>query len=189
MSEAIRLVIVTSGSETVYYEDDSRVGDEGTYFPANEGGVGRVYDESPDLSYQLTVYDPDFHTPEWMQNAVVYQIFPDRFRNGDESNDPADDELTFYQNDISIFHETWNDTVIDPRQTGVYQNRWNVDFYGGDLAGITEKLDYLQDLGVTAMIWAPWMLAQPEERHASPLEARIEATHQFAEEFVAPLAD
>ncbi len=155
--------VIHKGAETLYYEDDNRPGD--VYFPANEGGPGAVYEESPDLSYQLTVYDPAFYTPEWMRNAVVYQIFPDRFRNGDLSNDPADDELEFYDGLRSIFHETWNEPPVDPRQPGEYFGRWNVDFFGGDLAGIIEKLDYLQDLGVTAIYLNPIFAARSNHRY------------------------
>ncbi|MEW6580435.1 MAG: alpha-amylase family glycosyl hydrolase [Chloroflexota bacterium] len=157
--------LVSRGDQTVYYEDDTRPGADGVYFPANEGGPGVVYDESPDLSYQLTVYDPAFYTPEWMRNAVVYQIFPDRFRNGDPSNDPADDSLEFYDGLRSIFHETWNEPPVDPRQPGEYTGRWNVDFFGGDLAGIIEKLDYLQDLGVTALYLNPIFAARSNHRY------------------------
>lgn len=157
--------LVSRGDQTVYYEDDTRPGADGVYFPANEGGPGTVYDESPDLSYQLTVYDPAFYTPEWMRNAVIYQIFPDRFRNGDPSNDPADDSLEFYDGLRSIFHETWNEPPVDPRQPGEYTGRWNVDFFGGDLAGIIEKLDYLQDLGVTAIYLNPIFAARSNHRY------------------------
>ncbi len=155
--------VIHKGAETLYYEDDNRP--DGVYFPANEGGPGAVYEESPDLSYQLTVYDPAFYTPEWMRNAVVYQIFPDRFRNGDPSNDPADDALEFYDGLRSIFHETWNEPPVDPRQPGEFQGRWNVDFFGGDLAGIIEKLDYLQDLGVTAIYLNPIFAARSNHRY------------------------
>ena len=88
--------IVTAGGETLYYEDDTRPGEDGLYYAPNEGGPGAVYATSPDLSYQITVYDPAFYTPRWMRNAVIYQIFPDRFRNGDPSNDPADGSDVFY---------------------------------------------------------------------------------------------
>lgn len=156
--------LVSKGGDTLYYEDDIRPGG-GAYFPANEGGPGAVYSESPDLGWQITAYDPAFYTPEWMRNAVVYQIFPDRFRNGDPSNDPADDSLEFYDGLRAIFHETWNEPPVDPRQPGAYQNRWNVDFFGGDLAGIIEKLDYLQDLGVTAIYLNPIFEARSNHRY------------------------
>lgn len=151
--------------ETVFYEDNTRPGEDGAYFPANESGLGSGYSESPDLSWQITVYDPAYYTPEWMRNAVIYQIFPDRFRNGDPGNDPADDSLEFYDGLRSIFHETWNEPPVDPRQPGEYQGRCNVDFFGGDLAGITEKLDYLQGLGVTAIYLNPIFEARSNHRY------------------------
>ena len=155
--------IVSGGGETLYYEDDSRPGD-GAYFPANESGPGAVYAESPDLSYQLTVYDPDYYTPEWMRNAVIYQIFPDRFRNSDPSNDP-DESVVFYDSQHAIVHDTWNEPPLDPRQPGPFQNQWNVDFFGGDLAGIIERLDYLHDLGVTAIYLNPIFEARSNHRY------------------------
>lgn len=158
--------ILTQDGETVYYEDNIRPSEkDGQYFPANEGGSGMGYSESPDLSWQITVYDPDYYTPEWMRNAVIYQIFPDRFRDSDPSNDPADDALEFYDGLQSILHETWNEPPVDPRRPGDYENRWNVDFFGGDLAGITEKLDYLQSLGVTAIYLNPIFAARSNHRY------------------------
>src|SRR5690606_35402076 len=116
--------IVTKGTQTVYYEDDQRLDGDGPYLAENEGGPGAVYTRSPDLSYQITVYDPAFTTPEWMRNAVVYQIFPDRFRNGDPFNDFADGSDTFYGSLPLIFHETWNEPPVDPRQPGEFREIW-----------------------------------------------------------------
>ncbi|MDP9353575.1 MAG: alpha-amylase, partial [Chloroflexota bacterium] len=73
--------IVRDGPRTVYYEDDSDVRD---------GGWGKAFDQSPDWGWAVTVYDPAFSLPiRWMQQGVVYQIFPDRFANADPSNDPT----------------------------------------------------------------------------------------------------
>ena len=159
--------IVTAGGETLYYEDDTRPGAEGLYYAANEGGPGAVYTTSPDLSYQITVYDPAFETPRWMRNAVIYQIFPDRFRNGDPANDPADGSDVFYGELPLIFHETWNEPPVDGRvvQAPSGAGYFNSDFFGGDLAGIIEKLDYLQDLGVTALYLNPIFEARSNHRY------------------------
>ncbi len=158
--------LVTKGSDTVYYEDDTRP-DGGNYVLQNEGGVGTVYTQSPDLSFQITVYNPDYYTPEWMRNAVIYQIFPDRFRDGDTSNDPADGSDTFYGSLPLLFHETWNEAPVDGRVTTAPdgQGYYNSDFFGGDLAGITEKLDYLQSLGVTAIYLNPIFAARSNHRY------------------------
>jgi glycosidase/fibronectin type 3 domain-containing protein len=158
--------ILTRGGQTIFYEDDTLPNGE-NYFAANEGGVGTVYTESPDLSYQIAVYDPEFYTPEWFRNAVVYQIFPDRFRNGDKTNDPSDGSDVFYGDYPLIFHETWNEPPVDGRrvQTPNGQGYFNSDFYGGDLAGITEKLEYLQRLGVTAIYLNPIFEARSNHRY------------------------
>jgi len=157
--------IINAGSEVLFYEDNFRPGDPGQYFPALEGGPGTVYESSPDLSWQIAVYKPDYYTPEWMRNAVIYQIFPDRFRNGDPAHEPADDSLEYYDGLRSIIHETWNEPPVDPRQPGEYQDRWNVDFFGGDLAGIIQELDYLQALGVTAIYLNPIFEARSNHRY------------------------
>ncbi|MBC6936451.1 MAG: hypothetical protein DWB42_11495 [Chloroflexi bacterium] len=160
--------IVTRGNQTLYYEDDTRLNVGSPYLAHREGGAGMVYAESPDLSYQITVYDPAYYTPEWMRNAVVYQIFPDRFRDGDPSNNPADGDEVFYDALPLIFHDTWNEPPVDGRRVlapAGDQGYYNSDFYGGDLAGITEKLDYLHDLGVTAIYLNPIFLARSNHRY------------------------
>jgi len=131
--------IVQDGTDTDYYEDDHVV--DGVYRGYNEGGPGRAYDESPDLSFQLTVYDPAFRTPDWLKGAVVYQIFPDRFRNGDPTNDVVSGTHFYYGNPTGgITYTTWNAAVIDPRDpASPYHNRWNEDFYGGDLQGVDRE--------------------------------------------------
>ncbi len=68
--------------------------------------------------------------PDWIQDAIFYQIFPDRFENGDVRNDP-------------IGVRPWGESPT-------YEN-----FFGGDLQGILNRLPYLQDLGVTALYLTP----------------------------------
>ncbi|MBU1746228.1 MAG: Ig-like domain-containing protein [Chloroflexi bacterium] len=148
--------VAQDGTAIVYYEDDVRDAG-GTYRGYNEGGPGKVYVTSPDYSYQITVYDPSFQTPDWMKNAVVYQIFPDRFRNGATANDVVSGTHFMYGNAAGgINYPTWNSEVIDPRNpASPYVDRWSEDFYGGDLQGIAAKLDYLQSVGVTALYLNP----------------------------------
>jgi hypothetical protein len=116
----------------LWYSDDPTYGGDEKRF----GGLGAVSTSEPFPSFQLTVYDPSFTTPAWLRNAIVYQIFPDRFRNGDHTNDPcrADNPIgcpAFYGGSAqAVLHPTWNEQVEDPRQTGT----WNRDFFGGDLA-------------------------------------------------------
>jgi glycosidase len=158
--------VLNKGGETYYYEDDSKP-DGNNLFEPNVGGVGKFYETSPDLSYEIAVYDPNYYTPEWFRNAIVYQIFPDRFRDGDPSKDPKDGSDTFYGDLPLLFHETWNEPPIDGRTTKAPdgQGYYNSDFYGGDLAGITQKLDYLQSLGVTAIYLNPIFMARSNHRY------------------------
>jgi glycosidase len=158
--------LINAGGITFYYEDDAYT-EDGQLIEAQKGGLGALYTASREASYQIAAYDPDFYTPEWVRGAVIYQIFPDRFRNGDTSNDPADDSDLFYGYLPLYFHETWNEPMVDGRVTFTPGGAgyWNSDFYGGDLAGITEKLDYLQALGVTALYLNPIFEARSNHRY------------------------
>ncbi len=142
--------IAIDGTATAYYEDDE----------ARLGGWGQTYAETQDRSWQISVYNPDFYTPDWVKDAVIYQIFPDRFRDGDPTNNPEAGEF-FYEETPTVYrsndpNEEWNAPICDPRDaTGDCPMVWSQNFYGGDLAGIIEKLDYLQDLGVTTLYLNP----------------------------------
>ncbi|MCK4316423.1 MAG: alpha-amylase, partial [Anaerolineae bacterium] len=139
--------IVRDGSDEDFYEDDDLF----------DGGWGTPYDDSPDYSFQIDVYEPDFETPEWMKNAVVYQIFPDRFYNGRRWNDPGPSDPTVYDN--PVLKKSWDD--LPEGYCRAYEGvsceeePMGRDFFGGDLRGITKKLDYLEDLGVTVIYFNP----------------------------------
>lgn len=158
--------VLTKDGQTLYYEDDTLDAD-GNYVPYREGSGGTTYDRSPDLSFQISAYDSDFYTPDWMRNGVIYQIFPDRFRNGDPSNDPQDGSDVFYGDLELIYQETWNAPPVDGRRvrTASGVGYFNSDFFGGDLVGITEKLDYLQSLGVTGLYLNPIFEARSNHRY------------------------
>ena len=107
------------------------------------------------MRWQLTVYE-DTATPEWFGEGVTYQIFPDRFRR-------------VAMPDVSSMvgrrwlHESWGDQpVFLPEVNGEITNR---DFFGGSLAGITEKLDYLRGLGVTTLYLNPIFEAASNHRY------------------------
>lgn len=80
---------VTKGAGTAFYSD--AYGDD--HDNLGQGGEGSAADSEPFPSFQLTIYAPAFQTPAWLQHANVYQIFPDRFRNGDTNNDYCRTEL------------------------------------------------------------------------------------------------
>jgi glycosidase len=150
---------VTTKRGLLWYGDDDSGND------TRKGGTGKTTRTRGD-SFQLTVYARGFTTPAWLQGAVVYEIFPDRFRNGDPSNDycRAGSESgcpVFYGDVPATLHPTWNEAVEDSRATGVF----NRDFFGGDLDGVTEKLDYLKALGVDAIWLTPIFKARSNHRY------------------------
>lgn len=91
---------------------------------------------------------PYFHlidmdqTPDWVKHTVWYQIFPERFANGDKNNDPANTK-------------PWNPEDHPGRE----------DFYGGDLQGVLDHLDYLQKLGVNGLYFCPVFKASSNHKY------------------------
>ncbi len=107
------------------------------------------------------------HVPEWGKSAVWYQIFPERFRNADPSNDPTRKTLEYQCPSVEgwavtpwtgDFYERagWENSIgSDFYESGVFHRR-----YGGDLQGVIDKLDYLKDLGVNAIYFNPVFYAR-----------------------------
>ncbi len=98
---------------------------------------------------------PGFSTPDWAKGAVMYQIFPDRFCNGDPNNDVRDGEY-FYLGGYVHHVDDW---YQPPGPDSVR------DFYGGDLQGILDKLDYLQDLGVQVLYLNPVFVSPSNHKY------------------------
>ncbi len=121
---------------------------DGTCYYGNNheqwGGLGDVYDHVPP-SYQITVYNKGAKTPDWFKHTVMYQIFPDRFyRKGDK----------LIAKEGAVYHASWQDDPFyykDPDTKEII----SYDFYGGNLAGIKEKLDYLKDMGISVIYLNP----------------------------------
>lgn len=144
-----------SGTYMTIYADD-----DGNY------GKGMVTDLTNVKPYDLVVYKAGFETPDWMKNAVVYQIFPDRFYNGDTSNDFAQTSSRGgvdyeYISDWDTLPENpeqeTEEKMEDYKATGAYvgDGNWSNEIYGGDLKGITERIDYLKALGVNVIYLNP----------------------------------
>ncbi len=121
---------------------------------------------APGFVYTADAYPP-FFTPEWAKDGVIYQIFPERFANGDKANDP-DFHEPWYEGVHTLppsgktngeyFHlvQDWYDVaglVHSPYRTDGKPDYYS--FYGGDIAGVREHLDYLTDLGVTVIYFNP----------------------------------
>jgi glycosidase len=152
---------VRAAGRVVWYGDDFGADDDDVH----QGGTG-VQSKLDAQGFQLTVYDTRFTTPSWLQGAVVYSIFPDRFRNGSQANDycragGTSGCPTFYGNVPAQLHQTWNEPIEDPHKTGVF----NRDFFGGDLQGVQEKLGYLKSLGVDAIWMTPIFAARSNHRY------------------------
>ena len=119
------------------------------------GGEGHIYEDTPH-SFQITVYDKDYRTPEFLQNANIYQIFPDRFYRAEGFGKRRKED--------ALYHDNWYEKPylnIDP---GSGDNR-ATDFFGGNLAGVEEKLPYLKKLGVTVIYFNPIFKANSNHRY------------------------
>lgn len=119
----------------------------------------RITDYIPEESRDFKIL-VDYQGPEWVKSAVFYQIFPDRFCNGDPSISVKDKEYS-YQGYDSIQVTEWDTPVAN------FEQGHNLDFYGGDLYGIMERLDYLQELGVTALYLNPIFISPTTHKYDS----------------------
>lgn len=171
--------IVGDGDTAKYYVEDGY-----------EGKTGTVGDKNG-LFFQLTVYDKDYQTPDWMKEAVVYQIFPDRFNNGNTSNDDAKTNARG-EEPIEV-PESWNSLPDNPRLgeknmsdiDGGYSGDgiWSNDFFGGDIKGIQEKLDYLQGLGVNTLYLNPISMAASNHKYDATDYKSLDPMFGTEEEF------
>jgi len=97
----------------------------------------------------------DFVTPDWAKGTVMYQIYPDRFCNGDPSNDVKTNEYVYLKHMV----EHVKDWDMPPASKDVNH------FYGGDLQGVIDKLDYLEDLGVEAIYFNPVFVSPSNHKY------------------------
>ncbi len=160
---------ITKDTTTGFYSDDYL----DDYDNLNKDGTGAASDGEPFNSFQITVYDPNFQTPGWMAAANIYEIFPDRFRNGDSTNDYCVNGSSagcpsFYGQPPSsnIAVTPWNTLLCDPNNSGsgCYNNFGSI-FYGGDLLGIQKELDYIQGLGFDSIYMTPIFEASSNHRY------------------------
>lgn len=139
---------ITMGSKVSRYHFEIIYGSLTCYY--NTQGVRMEYEERMDFE----IY-PGYETPDWAKGAVMYQIYIDRFYNGDKSNDVETGEY-FYIGDVSTKVDNWEKT---PAVMGVRE------FYGGDLQGILDKLDYLQNLGVEVLYLNPAFVSPSNHKY------------------------
>ncbi len=99
----------------------------------------------------------DYQSPEWVKSSVFYQIFPDRFYNGNEDNDVQDGEYFFDGHATS--KKSWNQIP------GKYEEAHCLDFFGGDLEGVKKKIPYLKALGVNGVYINPIFRAATHHKY------------------------
>lgn len=144
-----------------YYEVSVLTGDEPIqyYFEIKANGVTCLYNKLGVVDEAKGEYSfvilPGFHTPDWAKGAVFYQIFVDRFCNGDYSNDVEDREYIYIKEGVTKV----NDWDKYPDTMGVRE------FYGGDLQGVINKLPYLQSLGIEAIYLNPIFVSPSNHKY------------------------
>ncbi len=138
--------------------------------PASYGLWAETRVSSPDFQldgseaipgFQVTVFEPAFRTPDWMKGAVQYQIFPDRYNRGSRFDESR--ALALMKWPERIWHSSWEGELdYEGKAPAGYQA---CDFYGGTLAGITEKLPQLASWGVTVLYLNPVFQSQSNHRY------------------------
>ena len=136
------------GTEVIHYYFEMHVGMIFGYYDAR----GLVKETMERMWFRIV---PGFSTPDWAKGIVMYQIYVDRFYNGDVANDVETKEYV-YINDYSQKVEDW---FKYPAQMGVRE------FYGGDLQGVLNKMDYLQELGVEAIYFNPLFVSPSNHKY------------------------
>lgn len=141
--------------------------DNHSYFygarPGRSCGEGMTVGSDP-FSFQITVYDKNFHTPKWMQKGVMYQIFPDRFARGNRENLLHGKEYHENMGREIYVHRNWEEQPLFAPING-NENYSPCDFFGGDLEGIIEHINELSDMGVTCIYLNPIVEADSNHRY------------------------
>ncbi|MGG0719289.1 glycoside hydrolase family 13 protein [Robertmurraya massiliosenegalensis] len=141
-----------------------------TFYVGKKGKSILVLDEEPP-SWQLTVYDHQFNTPDWIKGGLIYHIFVDRFAR---VGYPPTKENVILRND-------WGGMpVYLPNEEGEILNN---DFFGGNLKGIIEKLDYLKELGVTCIYLSPIFEAYSNHKYDTGDFTKIDSMFGSIEDF------
>lgn len=128
-------------SGLVWYYFQLRTVTKTFYVGKNKDKIVEIDVEPP--SWQITIFDPDFTTPDWIKGGLFYHIFVDRFAKVGSTT----------LKERVVFREDWGGLPhFEPNEHGEVMNN---DFFGGNLKGIISKLDYLQSLGVTCLYLSP----------------------------------
>jgi alpha-glucosidase len=138
------------------------------YFELKRGRASIFYGRlgvarRPPIPTSQFAITPGFKLPAWMKGAVLYQIYVDRFNNGDETNDVLTNEY-LYDNWPAVRVEDWNALPDASRPYAAGGNRTR-EFFGGDLEGIIQKLGYLKELGVEGIYLSPIFVSPSNHKY------------------------
>lgn len=153
-------------SEGLYWYAFRYTSDYGEFsVTKTDTSLGIVSSDGP--FWQQTVYSKDYKTPDWLEGGIIYQIFPDRFYNSGSKKENV-------PNDRYIV----NDWAKQPeyRQPKGELCRLGNDYYGGDLKGIEQKLDYIKSLGVSCIYLNPIFEAHSNHRYNTADYLKIDPT-------------
>ena len=136
-----------------FYRFEGAIPDGTLFFGQGEDGRAVSGDFLPE--WQLTVYDKSFSVPKRRTEGLIYQIFPDRFYRCKDVSLP---EMPHRR----LLHKNWGELPLSQQDISPYEAN---DFFGGNLRGITEKLPYLQSLGVSCIYLNPVFEAASNHRY------------------------
>lgn len=159
--EALQMQKISSGEVFDYYETEVQLTDTMFvyYFQIKSESEELCYHRCGVSEHPVEYYNfrimPGFSTPAWAKGAVMYQIFVDRFCNGDPSNDVEDGEYVYIGEPVCKVKD-WNEfpEAMDIRR-----------FHGGDLQGVLDKLDYLEELGVEVIYFNPLFVSPSNHKY------------------------
>ncbi|EPQ9916290.1 maltodextrin glucosidase [Vibrio vulnificus] len=137
-----------------------------------------VQKRMPSSEYHFK-YNQSHQPPEWVSEQIFYQIFPDRFCNGNPEISVKNGEYSVKNGARPVVAKEWGAAVDKNNGYG------GCEFYGGDLAGIRSKLDYLQTLGVTALYLNPIFSAPSNHKYDTTdyltIDPHLGSNQEFAE--------
>lgn len=173
-SISVRNGLAVDLPDTELFEFELQIEKPGLYFYRFEAAYQDNTTESTPV-FQLTVYSSGYTTPKWLKNGVMYQIFPDRFARSKRYEPPQ-------QNKDYIQREDWGGMPNDkPDSKGIIRNN---DFFGGNLRGIIDNLEYLEDLGVTVIYLNPIFEAYSNHRYDTADYKKIDPMLGSEEDFI-----
>jgi len=160
---AHEMSIASSTESYDYYKCEITLSDKEFmyYFKIQSGNLVCFYDfrgivktDRDTLPFSVM---PGFHTPEWAKGAVMYQIYTERFCNGDPDNDVQTGEYYYVGGPVQKIDDWYKNPAVDGTK----------EFYGGDLQGVINKLGYLKDLGIDAIYFNPLFVSPSNHKYDS----------------------